>query len=263
MPDWRLGTIGFGYPDWEGVFYPPGMKSTDYLAFYAKHFDTLELDTTFHASPTPERVRRWAEAVPRAFRFCVKTPKDVTHGPAPLMARMGAMQNFLEAVRGFGEKLGVVLLQFPPGFDGGRCGELADFLTALPRDLRFAVELRHVSWNTSDAEALLRERNCCWVTADYFEEPWPLRATADFLYIRWIGIHGRFPTLSHERLDTTARLQWWKGLIEKIRGDGMTVWGLTNNDYSGYAIATANRMKQLVGLAVKESEFPQQGELFR
>src|SRR5215208_4261581 len=99
MAEWRIGTIGFGYADWQDVFYPPEVKSADYLSFYAKHFDTLELDTTFHAVPTPDRVRRWAGAVPERFRFCVKTPKDVTHAPTPLSRRTDAMLEFLDVVR--------------------------------------------------------------------------------------------------------------------------------------------------------------------
>ena len=79
MPDWRIGTMGFSYADWAGVFYPPGTKAGDYLEHYAQYFDTVELDTTFHAAPPPERFRRWAEVTPDGFRFCMKMPRAVTH----------------------------------------------------------------------------------------------------------------------------------------------------------------------------------------
>lgn len=264
MPRWRIGTIGFGYADWNGVFYPSDPKPADHLSYYAKHFDTVELDTTFHAAPTPQRVARWAAAVPEDFRFCVKTPKDVTHAPPPLSRRLGPMTDFLETVRGFGEKLGVVLLQFPPSFDTGEARDLAKFLGALPTDPRYALELRHPSWATDATAALLRDHRCCWVAADYFEEPRDLRVTTDFLYVRWIGQHGRFPTLDRERVDPTERLDWWKGQLEKAATEEVkTVWGLMNNDYSGYAVATANRVKRHVGLPVKEPADPRQGELFR
>ena len=78
--DWRLGTMGFSYADWAGTFYPAGTKAGDYLARYARFFDAVELDTTFHAVPPAERFRRWAGATPAGFRFAVKTPKTVTHG---------------------------------------------------------------------------------------------------------------------------------------------------------------------------------------
>jgi uncharacterized protein YecE (DUF72 family) len=264
MPYWRVGTIGFGYADWNGVFYPPHLKSADHLPYYAKHFDTLELDTTFHAAPTPQRVARWAAAVPDEFRFCVKTPKDVTHAPPPLSTRTGQMAEFLETLRGFGDKLGVVLLQFPPSFDTGEARDLEKFLRALPTDLRYALELRHRSWDTQRTAALLRGHSCGWVAADYFEDPREARVTTEFLYVRWIGQHGRFPTLDRERVDPTERLEWWKGQLETSATDEVkTVWGMMNNDYSGYAVATANRVKRLVGLPVREPDDPRQGELFR
>ena len=260
MSEWLLGTVGFGYADWQDVFYPPGTKPAEYLSFYAKHFEAVELDTTFHAAPTPERVRRWAEATPQTFRFCVKTPKDITHAPG-LAGRSRQMVEFLDTVRAFGEKLGPVLLQFPPAFDASEAPELRMFLRGLPRDVRLAVELRHPSWDADATADLLREHGACRVAADYLQEPGKLVATADFLYVRWIGIHGRFPTLDRERIDTTERLEWWKeriGALEAVR----TVWGFVNNDYSGYAVATCNRMKRLVGQPVRATSNPAQGELF-
>ena len=264
MPRWRLGTVGFGYADWNGLFYPPELKSTGHLSYYAKHFDTVELDTTFHAVPTAGRVERWASAVPDDFRFCVKTPKEISHAPPPLSKRTGAMLEFLDVVRGFGARLGVILLQFPPSFDAGDAGELENFLKALPTDLRYALELRHASWNTYLTAALLREHRCCCVAGDYFDQPWDLRVTTDFLYVRWIGEHGRFPTLDRERVDPTERLEWWaQRLKQAATPEVNTIWGLVNNDFSGYAVGTCNRLKRILGLPVKEPQGPRQGELFR
>lgn len=97
MTRWRLGTMGFGYPQRGGVFYPQGLKSSEYLAYYARHFDTVELDTTFHATPPVERVRRWAEATPPEFRFCAKAPRAVTHDQ-PIDRGVGAMMAFLNVM---------------------------------------------------------------------------------------------------------------------------------------------------------------------
>src|SRR4051812_24078708 len=72
MSPFRLGTMGFGYDDWAGPFYPKGLRRDEWLTFYARHFNAVELDTTFHATPDVERVRRWAAAVPEDFRFCAK-----------------------------------------------------------------------------------------------------------------------------------------------------------------------------------------------
>jgi uncharacterized protein YecE (DUF72 family) len=265
MPDWRLGTIGFGYDDWAGVFYPDRLKPADYLSFYARHFDTVELDTTFHAAPTPDRVAKWAGAAPEGFRFCVKTPREITHVDARLSApgRVDSMLRFVDAVRGFDAKLGIVLVQFPPSFDAGAANDLRTFLAALPTDVRFAVELRHPSWDTGATADLLREFRCAWVAADYLDrEPWDVVPTTDFLYVRWVGRHGVYPTLDRERIDATDRLAWWERRVERCAGV-KTVWGLVNNDYTGYAVATCNRMKRLVRQEVKPLEAPGQGQLFR
>jgi uncharacterized protein YecE (DUF72 family) len=264
MLNWRLGTVGFGYDDWAGVFYPNDLKPADYLSFYAKYFDSVELDTTFHATPTAERVRRWAAATPDGFRFCVKTPKDVTHAEGSVAAkpRVGAMLEFVEAVRGFEEKLAVVLLQFPPSFHADAAKDLRTLLAALPSDVRFAVEFRHSSWDTDVTADLLREFHCGWVAADYLDrEPWEVPATADFLYVRWVGRHGQYPTLDRERIDLTERLKWWKQRIERCNQIG-AVWGFFNNDYAGHAVGTCNRMKRLVGQSVRTPEVPGQGQLF-
>lgn len=261
MTNWRLGTMGFSYPDWEGPFYPRGLRSGDYLSYYARYFDAVELDTTFHAAPTAERVRRWAAATPDNFEFCVKTPKDVTHGPS--LARAGdAMRRFVDGVRTFRKKLACVLLQFPPNFGAGEAASLRAFLGELPRDLRFAVEFRHDSW-TSDATAdLLREHGCAWVAADYVtREPWSVRVTADFAYVRWVGEHGRFPTHQREQVDVTERLEWWKQQLDGAAGL-KRAWGFFNNDYSGYSVGACNRMKSAMGLKVRRPGAADRGELF-
>ena len=263
--DWRLGTMGFGYDDWAGAFYPEGMKPADYLSFYSRYFDAVELDTTFHATPTPERVRRWAEVTPDEFRFCVKTPKEVTHAPGPgsIATRAEPMLRFVEAVRGFEQKLGVVLIQFPPSFDATAAADLRVFLRALPPGVRYAVEFRNPTWDTPATADLLRENGCGWVAGDYLtREPWEITAAADFLYVRWVGQHEQYPTLDRERIDVTERLRWWKQRIEACAGVD-TVWGFFNNDYAGYAIATCNRMKKLVGQDVRLPREPRQGQLFK
>ena len=84
--DWRLGTIGFGYDDWRGPFYPANAKAGDYLAFYGRYFNAVELDTTFHATPPPDRAARWASAGPDDFRFCPKAPRALTHAAQPPQA---------------------------------------------------------------------------------------------------------------------------------------------------------------------------------
>lgn len=259
--EYRLGTAGFGYREWVGAFYPRDLKATDYLAFYSQYFDTVELDTTFHATPPVELVARWKSVTPEGFRFSVKTPAAITHGNR-IDEQAAPMLWFLETMRGLGNKLGVVLLQFPPGFTFEQFGRLSAFLSHLPKDVRFAVEFRHPSWLRDETTALLRSARVAWAVGDYDTTVLPVRVTADFLYIRWIGVHGRFGHLDHEQIDVGERLQWWKTQFERTPRAVKSVWGIVNNDYTGYAIGTCNRMKRLLGLAAREPQAAERGELF-
>jgi uncharacterized protein YecE (DUF72 family) len=249
--DWRLGTMGFSYADWAGTFYPPGMKAGDYLAHYARHFDAVELDTTFHAVPPAERFRRWAVVKPAGFRFSVKTPRAVTHDLPPDRAAP-AMLEFLDAARALGEKLGVVLIQYPPHFEADQFARVDTFLAALPGDVRYAVELRNRTWGSRRTLDLLRRHRCCLVAAEYLTRPGRIHATSDFLYLRWIGEHGRFPRQDREQLDVGESLAWWNEQLAGVAPDATTAWGFFNNDYAGYSVATCNRFKRLLGQPVVE-----------
>jgi uncharacterized protein YecE (DUF72 family) len=249
--DWRVGTMGFSYADWAGVFYPRGTKPSDYLAHYAKYFDTVELDTTFHATPPPQRFRRWAEVTPDGFRFAAKMPKAVTHEVAPDRA-IGAMNEFLDSARNLGDKLGVVLIQFAPQFEINQFDSVARLLAVLPTDLRFAVEFRNRTWGTQRTLDLLRQHRCALVAAEYLSRTGRIHVTTDFLYVRLIGEHERFEELDHEQRDVSESLNWWDREVAHVANQVKTAWCFFNNDFSGYSVATANRFKSLTGQVVHE-----------
>ena len=258
--------MGFSYADWAGVFYPPGTKAGDYLAHYARYFDAVELDTTFHGTPPPERVRRWADATPDDFRFCAKAPKTVTHEG---LARAEApMSEFLDALRAFGPKLGVILLQFPPSLTVEALSPLAALLATLPPDVRFAAEFRHPSWESPGQVErvfeVLAEHRCAWAGADYAQDPWDLHATTDFLYVRWIGHHHTFARTDREQVDVTERLTWWaKRIADAAKQRPVdAVWGFFNNDFAGYSVGTCNRFKAIVGQPVRRPTPQDRSELF-
>ena len=155
-----------------------------------------------------------------------------------------------------------MLIQFPPSLPFGVARHLEKLLDALPTDLRYAVEFRHDSWNNERTADLLRARNCAWVMADYMKEPWQVPATTDFLYVRWIGQHERFPVHTAEQVDVTDRLAWWTSELDLVTPPPATIYGLFNNDYAGYAIGTLNRFRRLIGLPAPEPTPADKGELF-
>ncbi|HEX8431134.1 MAG TPA: DUF72 domain-containing protein, partial [Longimicrobium sp.] len=75
----RIGTQGWNYAAWVGPFYPDGTRAPDFLATYARAFDTVEVDSTFYAVPAAKTVKRWAERTPDGFIFALKMPQEVTH----------------------------------------------------------------------------------------------------------------------------------------------------------------------------------------
>jgi len=286
----RLGTIGFVYPDWSGVFYPQGLKPEQRLQRYARQFNTLEIDTTFHAIPPRDRVQRWADVTPDDFTFSVKTPRDITHeGLVGADSTLGLMREFLDTMRLLGDKLGVVLLQFPPSFVAVRRGDLIkllDLLADAGAGLRFAIELRHDSWWSDDTVRLFRQRNLAWAGSDQptpqlsgvspddkqqgggVRAPRPLIVTSDFLFIRWVGNHGQFPSNAVEVVDPTPRLRWWSRQLQPFFRDESPVheiFGYCGNSYAGHAPATCRRLRSLLDLPAPpplELTDPSQGSLF-
>jgi uncharacterized protein YecE (DUF72 family) len=253
--NYSLGTVGFSYGEWADVFYPPRMPTAEYLAYYARSFDAVELDTTFYAMPPADRVRRWCDATPPSFRFCPKVTRTVTH-ELPTAAAVDDLLRFVDAVRGFGDKLGPILMQFPPSFGAPMTGKLEALLIATPKDVRLAVELRDRSWGTQRTLDLLSHHRAAYVSAEYQHPPRIVPVTTDFLYIRWIGVHGRYRGISHEVVDTTERLNWWLGKIRETHDQVRELWGFFANDYAGYGIGTCERFKRLAGepVAIREQE---------
>ena len=248
--DWRLGTMGFGYAEWSGgIFYPDGVKSGDFLEHYAHHFNAVELDTTFYATPPVDRVQRWAEVTPAEFRFSAKAPKVVTHDTS-IDRAIEPMLDFLSIMtRGLGEKLGVVLLQFPPSFTARESSKLDRFLRALPNDVELAAEFRHESWWATPATAeLLKSYRVAWAAAEYVAEPRTIVPTSDLVYVRLIGEHHRFKNMNAVEIDVTPKLRWWQDHLLSLDPAPRQAWVLFNNDFSGFAIETARQFRAMLKL---------------
>ena len=247
MVDWRLGTVGFSYKDWAGVFYPAKMPARSYLAHYSSIFNAVELDSTFYGTPPVDRVKQWAATVPEDFRFCVKTPRQITH-EARLSDGNGEMARFLETMQELGSKLGAILIQLPPSFSA------AEFETV--------TAFRHPSWFTGETAHLLRRHNICWTSIDYIDLPKQVAPTSNFLYIRWLGRHGQFKRKDHVQADVRPQLDWWWAYLQPQLGQVDTIYGFFNNDYSGHSPATCNLFKSIIGQPVEYPQIPQQGKLF-
>jgi len=129
----RIGTSGWSYPSWRPGFYPEGMQPGEFLGFYARHFDTVELNSTGYRLPSEDQFRRWAEAAPDGFKFAVKLP----------LTRLDRVTPFLERVLALGDRLGPVRIVVEAARDDG----LLSFVQgSAPPDIELAWDFRHETW---------------------------------------------------------------------------------------------------------------------
>ena len=130
--------------EWREVLYPPKTKQADYLHWYSKSFNTIELNTTHYRIPKIEIVKRWKEASDESFIFCPKLPQTISHYSKLL--NQDQTLAFCESIRHFEEKLGPTFVQMHPSFDPSMIGNLEFFLSAWPKDLPILFEFRHEDW---------------------------------------------------------------------------------------------------------------------
>lgn len=137
-----LGLPQWSHSAWPGHLLGVNAKPADHLADYAKVFNTVEGNTTFYASPTPETVQRWAEAVPAHFRFSFKFPQAISH-QSDLVSAGKSVTDFIRLLGPLHDKLGLLKLQLPARFGPGGLPRLEAFFDRLPADFRYALEVRH------------------------------------------------------------------------------------------------------------------------
>lgn len=255
----HLGTSSFTATGWEGSFYPRGLKSSDYLAYYAEHFDSVEVDSTFYACPTAKTVSGWFSKTPDNFTFSVKVPQTITHDKV-LVDCDAEWQEFLDVMGLLRQKLGPIVLQFPH-FSRAVFRDrelflqrLVAFLKRLPKDRRFAIELRNKDWLDGDFAYVLAQFRIALVLQDRSWMPDPLTfqfdpLTADFTYIRWLGnrkeIEARVQTWDKEVVDRDEELGSWVVFVFRAIEQGKAVYAYANNHYQGHGPATIRKFVEL------------------
>jgi uncharacterized protein YecE (DUF72 family) len=142
---WYLGTPSWGSRTWLGRIYPKEAKQNEFLHYYSRAFNTIELNTTHYRLPTTEIVSEWISQVPEGFRFCPKFPQTISHARNGLLDQV-LMKEWQRALSDFGQYLGVSFLQLSPHFDYSQKSVLHQFLKVWPKELPLALEFRHPSW---------------------------------------------------------------------------------------------------------------------
>jgi uncharacterized protein YecE (DUF72 family) len=257
LPGILLGTSAFTANGWQGSFYPPGMKSRDFLSYYATQFATVEIDSTFYGCPSSRTVTNWAARTPEDFIFSVKIPQIITHEKT-LVDCDSEFEEFVKTMDILGPKLGPIIFQFPlvdrwkiPKQEGF-LAVLAPFLKKLPADHKFAIEIRNKNWLDARFAGLLREYKVGLALTDtsFVPRPWEIKEkfdliTADFIYVRLLGdrkgIELLTKTWDKVVVDRTDEIQDWVKFLRPIVRRGEKLFVYANNHYAGHGPATVQQ----------------------
>jgi len=239
MPDYHVGTSGWHYDHWRGLFYPGELARAKWLGFYARSFKTVELNNSFYHLPTERAFTRWRDSSPEGFVFSVKVSRFITH-IKKLKAGVEPLENFLSRAGLLREKLGPLLYQLPPGMKRND-DTLEAFLAILPPQRRHVFEFRHESWLNEAVFAILRRHGAGLCVFDMPGLTCPVVATADFAYIRFHGSSGLYSS----RYSDQEISDW----VERIAGLGRglrAVYIYFNNDARAYAVDNAKMLEQML-----------------
>jgi len=240
--EFRVGTSGWTYSSWRGSFYPADLKASDYLAWYGRRFNTVEINYSFYQLPQPKTFEKWAAETPPGFVFAVKVSKLVTH-TRRLEAVEEPWRRFLDHAFHLGEKLGPLLLQLPPSFKAD-AARLEAFLE-LSRSFgarRLALEFRHASWFTREVDELAARHGAALVIGHSSRYPCaPLTTAAPFVYLRFHGPRELFASRYSEE-----ELAGWAAQVRSWLAEGRPVYAYFNNDAGGHAIENARMLLRLV-----------------
>jgi uncharacterized protein YecE (DUF72 family) len=235
-----IGCSGWNYADWRGPFYPErGCPPSRWLEFYARHFSTVEVNSTFYRLASRDAVARWLTQTPDDFVLAPKVSRYITH--IKRLANVEAVERFYEHIEPLvkSPKLGPVLWQLPENFHRND-DRLRVALDNLPPG-RHAFEFRHTSWFDEAIYSMLRERDVALVIGDAPTRPFQAyELTTDFTFIRFHhGRRGRGGNYSRTELEEwAARIKKWRRHVE--------VFAYFNNDWNAYAVRNAKTLISLV-----------------
>lgn len=256
MGELRVGTSGYQYDDWVGYFYPQGLPKREWLNFYSRHFNTVEINSSFYTILPPSTTVRLANKVPDGFDFVMKAHRSFTHDRNADEATVHSFHEMLKPIAESG-KLGCVLLQFPWEFkyDQPNHDYLISVCEALA-DYPLVVEFRNIGWIKDEVFDFLRDWNigfCC------VDEPRlkglipPIAvATSDIAYVRF---HGRNkekwwqheqPWERYDYLYSEDELSEWVPKIRSLMSNSERCYVFFNNHYQGKAAVNAQMLLKLM-----------------
>lgn len=240
--DIRIGTSGWHYNHWTGLFYPAELPKSKWFEYYAKDFDTVEINNTFYQQPKQSSLERWYKQAPKHFIYSVKANRYITHIKR-LKDTSEALERFFEGVGILKEKLGPVLYQLPPSLHKD-IDLLRSFIRLLPEKLPAVFEFRHKSWFSEDTYELLNQFGLSFCVHDMPGIVSPRTITADIIYVRFHG-----PTGKYAGSYSKSALKNWAQWIKEHTKDICSIYVYFNNDIHANAIDNARQLKEQLGVS--------------
>ena len=236
LGSFRIGTSGWQYDHWVGPFYPEGLPKSDWLEYYARYFDTVEVNNTFYHLPRASTFDSWRIRAAEGFCYALKFSRFGSHLKR-LIDPEDTIGLFLERADRLAKHLGPILVQLPPRWDADP-DRLARFLDVAPSRHRWALEFRDPSWLSDTVFTVLRDHNAALCIHDLILDH-PRELTADWTCLRFHGPRGS-GSYSHQALAAQA------DHIREYLSRGLDTFAYFNNDAHGYAPANAAELKRLL-----------------
>ncbi len=249
MAKYFIGTSGWVYPHWSGVFYPKALSPRDKLKYFSQHFKTTEVNYSFYRLPHAATYQRWYEQTTEGFLFSIKANRFITHIKR-LLDVENHIEQFIKETLTLKEKLGPILFQFPPSFKAvkeniKRLERFLDYINNLSLDglshFSIALEFRHKSWCSKEIYNLLKKHKAAWVISDSSRYPKAENITSGFIYIRMHGPKDLFASKYSNR-----ELELLAGKIKDWLKQGFDTYVYFNNDFNAYAVENAKKLISLL-----------------
>ncbi|MBK6266459.1 DUF72 domain-containing protein [Marivirga sp. S37H4] len=234
-----IGCSGFHYNDWRGKFYPENLPRKEWLAYYAHHFNSVEINTTFYGLPKEATLKNWYDQVSGNFKFTLKGSRFITH-IKKMTKPEESLSNFYYSIETLGGKLGCILWQLP-GYIHKDMEKLGKFCQALSTDYNNVIEFRHNSWFDEEVYEVLKKYNVsfCMLSA-----PDDLRNdrvnTTNKAYLRFHGTEQWYSGLYSEE-----ELKNWAKSLQEMK-DLQSSYIYFNNDQKARAPENARMMQELM-----------------
>lgn len=245
---WHIGTSGWSYANWKPAFYPKGVAPRDWLAYYARHLKSVELNASFYRLPRASVVEGWRDRTPENFVFAVKAWRAITH-----YRRLADCEDLVgrlfDRVAPLGRKTGPVLFQLPPHFEVNTA-RLENFLTILPHGRRYAFEFRDPGWHCDEVYALLERHKVAFCPFELGQARAPRIVTADFIYVR---LHGR-KAAYEGAYSVQALTAWCNWLEERLREKRDVYVYFDNTDVADHAVRNAIKLDELLSRRMGSQE---------